>query len=331
MARSEKQKAKLLYILKILKEETDESNFMPMHALIARLEFYGILAERKSIYSDIRVLQDFGYDILINKSKNNGGYAIGEQEFELVELKLLVDAVQSSRFITKNKTLILIKKLERFTSQVKAKQLQRQVYVAKRVKAENEKIYYNVDCIHSAIQNNKKVSFTYFEWTVKKEMRGKKEGAQYVVSPWALTFNEENYYLIAYDGIASKIKHYRVDKMLNIAVVDLGREGMELYKNFDLAETCNKTFGMFGGVEEVVTLRLPNAYVGVVIDRFGKEISLRELEDDHFSVRVKVAISPPFYGWLAGLGIRVQITAPEYVKNEYIQYLENIVIATKGV
>lgn len=326
MAKSANQKLKLLYILKILTEKTDEVHCMPAQDIITELASYGISAERKSIYDDIECLIRFGYDIVNVKSRTGGGYYLASREFELPELKLLVDAVQASRFITQKKSRDLINKIEKLAGPYEGRQLQRQVFVAGRVKTENESIYYNVDRIHKAIQDNSPVTFTYLSWNIKKELQPRREGKKYQVSPWALTWQDENYYLIAYDDEEEKIKHFRVDKMSRITELsEKKRKGMEAFQEFDIAEYTNRTFGMFGGEPETVTLRLPEDMIGIILDRFGRDIDIRKLDDNMVSVRIKAAVSGQFYGWLTGLGSKVCIMAPEYVKEEYIQFLNQII------
>lgn len=326
MAKSANQKLKLLYILKILSEKTDETHCMPAQEIIAQLASYGISAERKSIYDDIECLISFGYDIVNVKARKGGGYYLAGREFELPELKLLVDAVQASRFITQKKSRELIDKIEKLAGPYEGKQLQRQVFVAGRVKTENESIYYNVDCIHKAIQNNFPIIFTYSTWNIKKELQPKHEGKKYQASPWALTWQDENYYLIAYDDAEEKIKHYRVDKMSRITELpNEKRKGMEAFQKFDIAQYTNMTFGMFGGETETVTLGLPENMIGIILDRFGRDTDIRKLENEMVSVRIKAALSGQFYGWLTGLGSQVCILAPAYVQKEYIQFIEKIV------
>jgi len=325
MAKSANQKLKLLYILKILMEKTDETHCMPAQEIIAQLASYGISAERKSIYDDIECLISFGYDIVNVKSRKGGGYYLADREFELPELKLLVDAVQASRFITQKKSRELIAKIEKLAGPYEGKQLQRQVFVAGRVKTENESIYYNVDRIHRAIQNNFPVTFTYSTWNIKKELQPKREGKKYQASPWALTWQDENYYLIAYDDEEEKIKHYRVDKMSRITELsDEKRKGVEAFQKFDIAQYTNMTFGMFGGEMETVTLKLPESMIGIILDRFGRETDVRKLENEMVSVRIKAALSGQFYWWLTGLGSQVSIIAPEYVRKEYVKFIEKI-------
>lgn len=326
MPKSSNQKLKLLYIVKILSEQTDEEHCISTQKLIEELAKYDIKAERKSIYDDINQLIDFGYDIILLKSRVNGGYYMAGREFELAELKLLVEVVQSSKFITLKKSKELIAKIEKLASKPEAKQLQRQVYVANRIKTANESIYYIVDDIHRAIQNNEQISFQYLEWNLEKKLIPRREGKLYKVSPWALTCKDENYYLIAHDNEEDKIKHFRVDKMGSIkALSNVKREGSTLFERFDIADYANKTFSMYGGKEETVTMQLENQLIGVVMDRFGQDASIRIRDEEHFSVRVTVAISGQFFGWLTGLGAGARLIAPENVVEQYRQFVDEII------
>jgi len=324
MPKSPNQKCKLFYIVKILKEYTDDRHAISTSELIERLAGYDISAERKSIYSDIEALRDLGYDIISGREKNMRGYYLASREFELAELKFLVDATQSSKFITKNKSHALIKKLQQFASRYEAGQLQRQVYVSDRVKMSNENIFIHVDRIHRAIQNNQQITFTYFDWTPAKEKSFRKEGKPYIVSPWMLAFEEENYYLLAFDENAEMMKYYRVDRMMNIGESSEKRVGRELMEHFNLATFSKKTFGMFAGREEITTLLFENRLASVAMDRFGSDVDMRIRDGEHFSVRVPVCVSGQFFGWLAGLSGGVQILSPAEVKKEYEEYLEDI-------
>ncbi len=323
MPKSPGQKLKLLYIVEMLQENTDENHPMSTAEIMNRLEANGIHSERKSIYDDIAKLCDFGYDIIQVQNRLGGGYYMASREFELAELKLLVDAVQSSRFITTRKSRELIKKLEKKAGKHDAGKLQRQVFVAGRIKTENESIYYNIDNIHHAIQENKQIHFTYLDWNLKKQLVARKNGDKQV-SPWALIWREENYYLAAFDGADGIIKHYRVDKMGRVEVLESQREGVEQFAHVDLAAYTNQTFGMFGGQEEIVTLQFPNYLIGVVLDRFGKEADVRAMEDGTFRIRSKVAVSGQFFGWLAGIGKEAKIVAPQTVAEEYQDWLRAI-------
>lgn len=324
MPKSENQKQKLLYIAKYLMENTDEFHSVTTPQLIQYLNSQGIKAERKSIYNDIDTLNDFGMDI-IRSDEHYGGYMLASRPFELAEVKLLVDLVQSSKFITEKKSRELIQKLETLTSKYDAKAMQRQVEIVGRSKTPNENIYYNVDFIHSAISKNVKIRFHYFNWNEEKKMQLRHDGAWYEVNPWKLTWDDENYYLIAYDEASEKMKFYRVDKILDILLTEEPRVGREAFENMDMAEFSKKTFGMFAGEEKTVRLRCENSMAGVIIDTFGTEVSMRRDGKQHFIARMDVVVSPQFFGWISGLGTRVELLSPDEVRSEYASYLEKII------
>lgn len=325
MAKASNQKLKILYLMKIMMEKTDETHSITMPEIIEELEQYGVAAERKSVYSDIESLRQYGMDIIGVKEDRTFYYYVGKRQFELAELKLLVDSVQAAKFITTKKTKELIKKIEGFASIYEAAQLQRQVYVAERIKTMNESIYYNVDKIHAAIAQNRRIRFQYFQWNVNKEMELRKNGAYYEVSPWALSWTDENYYLIAYDNAQHKIKHFRVDKMISIEITFGVREGRKTFYQFDMAVYARKMFGMFGGEEQTVKLECENQMAGVMIDRFGKDMKLMRIDGEHFIANVKVAVSRQFLAWVMALGDGVKIVGPdvvvEQVKEEVRRFL----------
>lgn len=313
MAKGNNQKLKIIYLMKILLEKTDETHSITMQEIITALESYGVSAERKSIYNDIENLRLFGMDIIGEQRERTFYYHVGNRQFELAELKLLVDSVQAAKFITAKKSKELIRKIEEFASEYEASQLQRQVYVSGRIKTMNEGIYYNVDKIHMAISENSRITFQYFQWDVYKKMVLRKNGALYEVSPWALSWDDENYYLIAFDSDEDKIKHFRVDKMLHIEVTGEKREGKERFREFDMAAYAKKTFGMFGGEEQTVKLLCENSFAGVMIDRFGNEIFMVPVDTSHFTVNVNVSVSKQFLAWIFALGEGVKIVEPESV------------------
>lgn len=325
MAKSESQKLKLIYLYKIFLEKTDENHGITMAEIIRELGACGIKAERKSIYKDIAELNDNIIEIEKEQIGGNCYYHVVEHRFELAELKLLVDAVQCSRFITAKKTNQLIKKLENLASVHEAKELQRQVYVSGRIKTMNESIFYNIDRIHSAISMGKQISFQYFNWSVRKEEELKKDGARYEVSPWALTWDDENYYLVAFDAQADIIKHYRVDKMKRIEQVEKERKGKECFEQIDLGSYFGKMFGMYGGKDENVKLQMTNDKAGIVIDRFGKNVNLIPVDNHHFTVNVSVAVSQQFIGWILGLGEGVKVLEPESLKKRIYEEGQRIV------
>ena len=313
MPRSSFQKLKIIYIMEYLLKNSDEDHAVTTSQIIAYLKSHDITAERKTIYSDIDALRDFGLDIIQVSEGNNHGYYVARRDFELPELKLLVDSVQSSKFITHKKTLSLIKKIEKLASIHSAQLLNRQVFVKNRIKTMNESIYYTVDAIHNAIAQNKKIRFQYFQWNVKKEMELRHGGAYYHISPWGLSWDDENYYLIGYDSDAEQIRHYRVDKMLRIQMSKEDREGREHFKKLDMADYARKSFGMFRGEEQQVKLLVNNRMAGVIIDRFGKEVMMIPADADHFRVSVEVHVSPQFLSWIISLGDDVKIIGPEDV------------------
>lgn len=326
MAKSSMQKQKLLYLQKIMLEKTDENHGLTASEIKQALEAYGIRTERKSLYDDLKILETFGLDICRTRT-TTVKYYVGSRDFEVPELKLLVDAIQSSKFITHKKSLSLIKKLEGLVSENEGKQLQRQVYVSNRVKNVNEKIYYNVDTLHNAIACEKQVAFKYCNWEIdfgseKKIVKvERKNGALYKVSPWALCWDDENYYLVAYDSDAQMIKHYRVDKMESIEISGDERDGRKTFEKFDLAGYMKGVFSMFGGEQANVKLSVDNSLIGVIVDRFGSNVIIAKESETSFTVNVDVMLSPQFYAWVFGLDTKVRILSPQKAVDEFNQKL----------
>lgn len=315
MPKSANQKLKLLYLMQLLLQKTDENHHMSVQEMIDELAKLDISAERKSIYADLEALRQFGLDVVQSKGKSTG-YYVANRDFELPELKLLVDSVQSSKFITHKKTLALIKKIESLASVYDAQLLQRQVYVRNRVKSMNESVYYNVDEISNAITRDSMIRFKYYELDVNKQRRYRHDGKVYEISPFALMWDDENYYMLGYDASAEKMKHYRVDKMVQIEQAASPRQGGEHFAELDMSAYSKQVFGMFTGSEQTVKLRFDNALVGAVVDRFGKEIMLIPDGDKHFMVSVDVAVSPQFFAWLFAFGTMVEILSPAELKHE---------------
>lgn len=313
MPKGTNQKFKLYRLAQIMLERTDDDHYITMPEIIAALGEYEITADRKSIYTDLKDLEVLGIEVEGESAGKSYHYHVVSRPFELPELKLLVDAIQSSKFITEKKSNTLIRKLEKLVSRYEAMKLQRQVYVSGRIKTMNESIYYTVDAIHNAISENKKIRFQYYQWNVKKEMELRREGAYYCVSPWGLSWDDENYYLVGYDSEAGEIRHYRVDKMLRIRMTEEAREGREHFQKLDMADYAKKSFGMFGGKEEKVKLLVDNSLAGVMIDRFGKDIIMVPGKGEHFTVNVTVHVSSQFLGWIFSLGEKVKILGPEEV------------------
>ena len=324
MAKSSFQKLKTTYVMLYLLQNSDEEHPVSVHQIIDFLESKGISAERKSIYSDIEALQTMGLDIIMVNHGRFHGYYAASRVFELPELKLLVDSVQSSKFITHKKTMELIRKIEQLASIHEAQLLNRQVFVKNRIKSMNESIYYNVDEIHTGIASNRKIRFKYFEYDVYKEKKFRRDGAYYVVSPYAMTWDDENYYLVAYESAFDRMVHYRVDKMAEISVTEEERDGQEAYKALDLAVYTQKTFGMFSGDEVSVRLRFRNYLVGAVLDRLGRDVFIVPDGNNHCTVRVDVVVSPQFFAWVLGFGDSAKILGPGAVVEQMRQYIRDI-------
>ena len=321
MAKSANQKNKLLFLYKLLLERTDEDNPLTTAQIIDILEENDIGAERKSIYNDMETLRLMGLDVQSRKGRG-AGWFVGDRDFQLPELKLLMDAVQSSRFITQRKSDALIRKLEGLASKPQARQLQRQVYVSGRIKNMNESIYYNVDRLHGAIAARKVITFKYFDYNMKKEKVYRKGGSRYRVTPFGLIWDSENYYLAAFDHNKGQLRHYRVDKMWEIALSALPRQGEREFEAFNPADYTSKHFGMYRGEEVNVKLRGRANMVNVVLDRFGQELILIPDGEEHFTVTIPVVVSPQFFGWLFGLDGGLEIVHPRSVVEGYREHLQ---------
>jgi len=302
-----RKKTKLLMLVQLFSEETDVDHTVSLSDINTYLENNGIKpVDRKTLYSDFDELRQFGYDIMTETVSGKNYYYLGERKFQLPELKLLVDSVQTSKFMTEQKSRELIKKLESLASKYEAQELHRQVLITGRVKSMNESIYINVDTLNRAISLNSQVTFQYFQWDVHKKMVLKHEGALYTVSPWALVLDSENYYLVGYEK--DKIKHYRVDKIKHLEIIDVPREGKQFFHEEDY--TKKAVFGMFGGNVTPVTLEAEDWMAGIIIDRFGFDTPIVPLSNGKFECRIEAALSKQFVGWLVGLGRGIKVISP---------------------
>lgn len=325
MAKGNNSKLKLPYLTRIMLEQTDDEHGLTLPQIIEELERYGVTAERKSIYADFADMTDkLGIEIIKEQKGRETYYHVGKRDFEVAEVKLLIDAIQSSKFITEKKSNELIKKVKGLVSHHQAAQLQRQVYVHGRIKTMNESIYYNVDTLHAAIAGNNKIKFQYCGWYTNKKLVPLHGGDFFTVSPWALTWDDENYYLVAYDALEGIIKHYRVDKMVKISILDEHRDGKELFKTFDMAAYSKMNFGMYHGEVKKVRISFPDYMVGVFIDRFGKDIPIHPAGERRSETAVSVAVSKQFFGWLASLGRWVKIEGPEDVVDEMREFAQKL-------
>ena len=321
MAKSANQKLKILYLMDLLMRNTDEEHPMAMKDIINYLETCGISAERKSIYSDIEALKLFGVDIL----SDTKGYYVVSREFELPELKMLVDCVSASKFITEKKSERLIKKIESLASRHEGYKLQRQVYIADRIKVANEEIYRSVDTLSEAVNQKRKISFKYFEYGNDKKKNYRNGGNEYVVSPYSLTVSDENYYLISHYPKHEGLTHFRVDRMSEIKVTDIVCESIEsiMGDNFSIGEYSKKIFSMYSGEDVRVEILCEKGMMNAVIDRFGEDVFVMQVDDEHFKVRVSVDVSPTFFAWIFTFGGKMKIVSPENVKEQFNNTIQN--------
>ncbi len=323
MGKSANQRLKLLYIADYLREKSDSDHPVTTADIIDMLAAKKIKAERKTIYSDINALQDYGFDIVYRKKKPNGFY-MASGRFPISDLKLLVDAVQTSKFITESKSEELIDKLCEFTDVYKREELTRRVYVKDRDKTFNEFILVNIDKLHQAIRAGLRISFMYSQWTLAKELRSEREDYKYTVSPFALLWDDEDYILAGYDHDAEKVQYFRADKILELRISDLPSCDKSVFETVNLESYSGQHFGVLGGRSEKVTLLCKNEAVGDVIDRFGKEIIIIKETNSIFKVSVNVTVCPKFFGWLASFGGDITITAPSNTVEEYKAYMKKV-------
>ncbi len=320
MPRSENQKLKLLYLKQFFEEKTDEEHPATMPDILAYLKEHGVEAERKSIYTDLAALADFGMDV--RKDDYGKSYKWFDREFELPEVKLIIDSVASSKFLSEKKSETLIKKLGNLVSEHQRKELRRQVRVMGRAKTMNNSVLINTDAIHSAIAANTTVKFKYFHYNLKLERNYSRKGEMFEVSPWALLYDNDNYYLLAYTE--SDFRTYRVDRMASVEQGINERQGKDEFDKMDMPAYSKATFGMYSGKQEHVTMVFHNRMLDTVIDQFGKDVWLSKVDDWHFKVTVTVAVSPQFFAWVFGLGNYVTITAPDNVVKQMKEMLEKV-------
>ena len=310
MPKSDNQKLKIFYILDYLQENSHQDHPVRASELTAMLDSrHNIHCDRKTVYSDILALQDYGVDIESVPGRN-GGYYIASRNFELPELKLLINAVMSSRFLTEKKSRELIEKLCSQCSVYDARLMRRDVLVSGRVKSMNETIYYNVDAIQHAITENRQISFRYFDYALDGSRRYRDR--DYLASPYGLCQDNENCYLLALSprhGVTS----YRVDRMSDIVVMEEKREPCPELSGKALIAHANRLFQMYSGEETTVKLRFHRSLVNVVFDRFGTDIMLIPEGDEHFVFTVNVAVSPMFLSWVIGFGNKAKVLHPQSV------------------
>lgn len=320
----ENQRLKLLYLAKIFQEETDENAGLTMPQIIDRLREYGISAERKALYRDIKALCDFGMDIQRYR-RSPVQYALAHREFSQPELLLLVDAVQSSRFLDKEKSQELIDSIRTLASKDQREALSKRMHVEGRIKMQNESVFYNVDIVQGAIKARRKVSFHYFKYNVEKKKERQHNGDRYLETPVELIYSDGYYYLVAYNDKHGDFTNYRVDRMTEVMVSDEPATRNERIASFDAEDYTAQAFSMFNGEPKTVYLIVEESVMSSIIDRFGSDVESQPVDTSHARVYARVKVSNAFYGWLAQFGTKVRVEKPRSVAQGYADYLQQIV------
>ncbi len=330
MAGNINSKIKLLRIYDILCEKSDEDNPLAAAEICEELNLYGISAERKSIYADLAVLESYGYDI-IKVSQPKKGYYVGDRDLQIAEVRLLIDAIQSAKFITESKTEDLISKIERRLSKNQRDMLAKQVYVDHRNKNGNEKIYYAIDALYRAATSRKKVRIHYLKRCIETGERPKNEEHVYSVSPYALIWSNDNYYLVCNNAKYNNLMHLRIDKIISVTQLDEDiRPLYEVsdYKDvFDAADYASKVFNMFSGEPERISIRCANSMWDVVRDRFGDDVMIVERTDDTFTISTTAAVSEGLIAWILQYGNRMVAISPSELKNGVLEQARKTVAA----
>lgn len=313
-------KPRILYLLRILEQYTDEEHPLTTKQLIDKLQDeYGISAHRTTLTKDIVALQDYGVDIVTVHS-TQCKYFIGSRKFELPELKLLIDAVESSRFITAKKSESLIRKIHTLTSQGQVSKLRRNNYVVDRIKPDNEQIYYIVDTINDAINEGKQISFQYYDYSGLKKKVLKNKGEIYKLSPYKLLWSGDYYYVIGYSEKKGKVINFRVDRIAAAPTI-LSENAIPVPKDFDLENFTKEVFFMFSGDEVEVDLQCDNSLMKTMIDRFGENVKTLAYDMTSFRLITEVSVSPTFFGWVFGFDGKVKILGPKNVKEQYYKMI----------
>lgn len=316
MTKGINQKLKMLYLKDIFEKETDDEHCLSLSEIMQKLSDKGVNADRKTLYSDFQELRNYGLDILASNSGRGCVYHLGNRNFELAELKLLVDSVQAARFISDKKSRELIDKLGRLVSEDQADSLKRQVVLAGRVKTMNRSVYLTVDKLHQAINQKIQVRFHYMKWDDHKNLVPRNGGNWFQVSPWLMILSDENYYLAAYYEETREIRHYRVDKIKDLQLLpEMPQLGYPTFRKLDIARYANTHFGMFNGKQTPVEVKVDRDKVGIFIDRFGKDIMLIPAGYDAVTTTITVDVSDQFLGWIIALGDGVEITGPQWVRD----------------
>ena len=326
-SKSESKKLALLYLRDLFLDRTDEIHYIRMPEILEYLEKRNVFVDRRTVYADISLLNQSGFEIIGIAERGGYKYHHPSRLFTTAELKFLIDSIAASKFLTERKSKELVSKVKTLGSNFDNAALNRGVLSPKRIKTMNDKVFDNLDALYDAISSNSQISFQYMRWNSQRKLEPSSKGYTFVVSPCAVSLSDDNYYLIAFDGKNQDLRHFRIDKMRTIKLTYEPREGKDVFKSFDIVDYSRKTFNMFSGKEETVTIEAPHRLAGVFIDRFGEAANIRKNFDnpDTFLVRIAVNVSPQFYAWIFGLGKDVKIISPESVKNDFIKTATDII------
>jgi len=327
-------KGRLLFLQKYLLEHTDDNHIITTEDLLNLYKENGFKCQRTTIPDDFAALINSGMDIIVEQVSRNetsmNAYHIGNRLFELPELKLLVDAVSSSRFITAEKSEMLIHKLTQLTNEENRSSLVSRIYASERLKTSNPNILVNIDVVYKAIQDKKKISFHYWDYTPDKEKVFRHDGVEYIASPYALVWDDDRYYVPAYSDRRGYTVKYRIDRMCDIVELD---ENAHIDPEFNVAEYTRKVIKMFedGLPEEKVILRAQNARMQNILDRFGEETKTSIVDSETFRAEVVVVPSSTFFSWVMQYKGTILIEAPEHVKNDYESMFSDILLKQRAM
>ena len=311
-------KKRLLVLLELLYKETDEDNPITTSEIMECLNKKDLPIDRKTLTSDINILVEMGYDIITVKSSPNK-YFWGSRSFEIPELKMLIDAVSSARFITKKKSEELIEKIALLAGKSQYEHMNRHIVATGRAKSDNTKIYYIVDTITDAINQNKKIQFKYTEYNADKEKVFRHDGEIYTLSPYVLYWNEDYYYVVGYSDKRQMVTAFRVDRLHNPKVIEEGAATKP--KDFNVDDYANKIFKMYDGEDVIVELECDNSLMKYIVDHYGLDIETKRNTENTFIAKVPATLSPTFYGWIFQFAGQIRIISPGYAREEYIDML----------
>ncbi|MDD4493401.1 MAG: WYL domain-containing protein [Eubacteriales bacterium] len=319
-------KNRILYVFDYIWKNTDSEHYVTVADIIAHLESIGISANRKTVAADITQLTEYGFQIEVERSIQNR-YRFEQRRFELSELKMLVDAVQASRFISATKSKKLIEKLASLASVHQSGELKRNLYVDKRMKMTREGVQYSIDTIYRAINQKKKIQFQYYYYTPSRKRELKHDGKFYTFSPYDMYWNDDSYYVIGYNEDRSAIYKFRVDRMCEPAIIE--EKITPRPKGYNISKFSKQVFAMFDGKEYTVELECENELMNTIVDRFGENAKTKISDDKHFIVTVDISASPTFYGWLFIFAGRIRVLSPVEVIDEYKNLAEKVVLSAR--